>query len=291
MVKKKQCVMRLGTRGNMDYLVHMKKAIDYIEDNLQNDIDLASCAKSCGYSQYHFLRLFKYATGITPADYIRKRRIAESAKQIAENDAYLSELAFRYGFNSKENFSRAFKAEHHILPSEYRLAKNSLKLYDKVAFEDTGFSVRPEFLTLADFELIVYKSDEAYAPNFWNKYNAKGYSKILSGGREVCDYGVCIWNNETERLDYYVGIKKDEAAGNLQCTDTLEIQGGLYARFSTPPARHCDFVNTIHRTWDYIFKEWLPQSDYAFTGGYQFECYVESSRVYSEDIYIPVRER
>lgn len=122
-------------RGNMDYLVHMKKAIDYIEDNLQNDIDLASCAKSCGYSQYHFLRLFKYVTGITPADYIRKRRLSEIAKQIAENDAYLSELAFRYGFNSKENFSRAFKAEHHILPSEYKLAKNSLKLYDKFVFE------------------------------------------------------------------------------------------------------------------------------------------------------------
>ena len=83
--KDKQCVLRLGTRGNMDYLVHMKKAVDYIEDNLQNNIDLASCAKSCGYSQYHFLRLFKYTTGMTPADYIRKRRISEIAKQIAEN--------------------------------------------------------------------------------------------------------------------------------------------------------------------------------------------------------------
>ena len=72
-------------RGNMDYLVHMKKAIDYIEDNLQNDIDLASCAKSCGYSQYHFLRLFKYVTGITPADYIRKRRLSEIAMPIYRN--------------------------------------------------------------------------------------------------------------------------------------------------------------------------------------------------------------
>lgn len=36
-----------------------------------------------------------------------------------------------YGFNSKENFMRAFKREHHILPTEYRSAENSLKLYEK----------------------------------------------------------------------------------------------------------------------------------------------------------------
>lgn len=280
-----------AARGNMDYLAQMEQAIDYIEDNLQNDIDLASCAKSCGYSQYHFLRLFKYVTGITPADYIRKRRISEIAKQIAENAAPISELAFRYGFNSKENFSRAFKKEHHILPSEYKLAKNSLKLYDKFSFKSSELFIAPEILTLEGFTLMVYQSDEMYAPNFWNQYNTKGYSRILSGGKTVCDYGVCIWNGETNRLDYYIGIKEDDAAGDLQGTRSLDIQGGLYARFATPPVKHCDFVNTINRTWDYIFRKWLPQSSYEFRGGYQFECYVESSRIYSEDIYIPIRER
>ena len=64
----------------MDYLKNIGRVIDYIEDNLQNEMDLASCARVCGYSRYHFLRLFKYVTGITPADYIRKRRISEIAK-------------------------------------------------------------------------------------------------------------------------------------------------------------------------------------------------------------------
>ena len=271
------------------HVKNIENSINYIEANLQNTIDLTSCAKACGYSRYHFLRLFKYVTGLTPADYIRKRRISEIAKQIAENDAYISELAFRYGFNSKENFTRAFKAEHHILPSEYKAAKNSLKLYERFSLEGTDFSLTPEIVTLEDFALTVYKSDEAHPPDFWNKYNAKGYSAVLSGGHIVCDYGVSIWNAEAGRLDYYAGIKKDEARGDLRGTQTLEIQGGLYARFTTPPARHCDFVNTIRKAWDYIFRTWLPQSDYAFTGGCQFECYVEASRVYSEEIYIPVR--
>jgi AraC family transcriptional regulator len=127
-----------------------------------------------------------------------------------------------------------------------------------------------------------------YTPNFWNRYNAKGLSKVLSGGKVVRDYGVCIWNDETGKLDYYIGITKDDANGDLRETHTLRINGGLYALFATPPAKHSDFVNTIHKTWNYIFNIWLPQSEYRFAGGYQFECYVEASRIYSEDICIPI---
>ncbi|MDD4421653.1 MAG: AraC family transcriptional regulator, partial [Eubacteriales bacterium] len=104
----------------MEYLKHIQKAIDYIEENLQQDIDLAACAKVSGYSQYHFLRVFKYVTELTPADYIRKRRLSEIAKEIVKGNEFISDIAYKYGFNSKENFIRAFKSEHHILPTEYK---------------------------------------------------------------------------------------------------------------------------------------------------------------------------
>lgn len=132
----------------MNYIEHMKKVINYMEENLQSEIDLAACAKTGGYSRYHFLRLFKYVTGITPADYIRKRRVSEIAKLMMEKDDYISEFAFQYGFNSKENFIRAFKKEHHILPSEYKSKKNSLKLYDRFSFEKRDFIVPPDILKL-----------------------------------------------------------------------------------------------------------------------------------------------
>jgi len=205
-----------------------------------------------------------------------------------DNDEFISELAFQYGFNSKENFIRAFKTEHHILPTEYKTAENSLKLYNKITFDNTDFTVSPQIVTIESFTLITYKSDEAYTPRFWNRYNAKGLSKILSGGKIVRDYGVCIWNDETGKLDYYIGIKKDDANGDLRGAHTLKINGGLYALVATPPTEHSDFVNTIHETWDYIFCIWLPQSEYRFAGGYQFESYVEASRIYSEDICIPI---
>jgi AraC family transcriptional regulator len=71
----------------------------------------------------------------------------------------------------------------------------------------------------------------------------------------------------------------------------LSINGGLYAVFATPKTSHYDFVNTIHRTWNYINCIWLPCNGYSRTGGYEFETYTEESRSFSENIYIPIKEK
>lgn len=262
-----------------------------MEENLPGEIDLAACAKACGYSEYHFLRVFKEAAGLTPADYIRKRRLSEIAKQITETGEAVSEIAFRYGFNSKENFTRAFKAEHHILPTEYKAAQNSLKLYEPLFFETKPFSVTPEIVMLPGFSLAVYRSDEDYPPNFWNKYNARKLSLRLSGGTPCLDFGVSIWNAAENRLDYFIGIATEEAKGDLSGTQELTIPGGLYAVFQTPVTTHADFVNTIHRTWEYINEVWFRQSSYERKCGPEFECYQEQSRAFTERIYIPVARK
>lgn len=175
----------------MDYREHIQKVIDYIEENLQEETDLTDCARVSGYSSYHFLRIFRDVVGLTPADYIRKRRLSEIAREIMEGNQYISEIAFRYGFNSKENFVRAFKSEHHILPTEYKSAQNSLKLYEKFCFEAREFTVEPRIMEIQPFSLTVYKCDEDFVPNFWNKYNSRRFiCGIFHSGHnpgEFCD--------------------------------------------------------------------------------------------------------
>lgn len=65
----------------MDYQEHMQRAIKYIEENLTSDMDNTKLAQIAGYSEYHFLRIFKEMVKLTPADYVRKRRLTESAYQ------------------------------------------------------------------------------------------------------------------------------------------------------------------------------------------------------------------
>lgn len=275
----------------MDYRQHIQRVIAYIEENLTADMDNVSLAAIAGYSEYHFLRLFKEVVKMTPMDYIRKRRLTEIVKQMMNSNRSASDIAFEYGFNSKENFTRAFKSEHKILPTEFRTTKNSLKLYERIRFEENEWRLEPRIITLPCFELVTYQSDEGLPPRFWNKYNAKKWSLKLSGGEVVEDFGVSVWNSERNQLDYFIGIQKDKAHGDLSGTITLNITGGLYALFETPAATHFDFVSTIHQTWDYIYDVWLPASSYCKADGYEFESYLEDSRTFSEKIYIPIREK
>ncbi|MCH5337758.1 MAG: helix-turn-helix transcriptional regulator, partial [Acetatifactor sp.] len=55
----------------MNYREQLQCALDYIEDNLCQDLDLDRIAASTGYSKYHFLRIFKAELGMTPGEYIR----------------------------------------------------------------------------------------------------------------------------------------------------------------------------------------------------------------------------
>ena len=220
----------------MNYKEHIENALIYIEINLKTDLSLANLAKVSGYSEYHFLRVFKETTGLTPADYIRKRRLLETIRTMEKSNRSISDIAFEYGFNSK----------------------------------------------------IAFKSDEEHIPNFWNKYNCKKLSAKLSEGKDVTGYGICVWNSERNAIDYYIGISSSDAKGDITGTVPISINRVTYAVFATPPTSHFNFVNMIHKTWEYIYSTWLPQSGYKRAFGHEFETYVESSRTFSEDIYIPI---
>ena len=275
-------------------MAQIMQVIEYIEAHLKDDregvLDNAALARVAGYSEYHFLRLFRATVSLTPADYIRKRRLTEIIRRIGNSARPMSDIAFEYGFNSKENFTRAFKSEHRILPTEFKEANCSLRLYEPFdphpAFPPPAVSL----IYLVSFTLVGYPSDTDFPPHFWNRYNAEGLSAKLSGGKIVEDFGAMMNNSEKGRLDYYICIKKEQALGDLTGTTELTVAEGLYALFDTTPTGQHEFVDTIRRTWDWIGAVWLPQNGYRRTGGYELESYVESSKKYSERIYIPLEK-
>lgn len=273
----------------MVYQEHIARVIAYIESNLTAELPLAELARVAGYSEYHFLRVFKETCHLTPADYIRKRRLSEIAREAAESDRPMSDIAFAYGFNSKENFTRAFKAEHCVLPTDYRSARNSLRLYPPIRLDIPPLALTPVIYTQEAFTVTAYPCDEDLPSSFWNRYNCQKRSLRLSGGKICEDYGVCLWNQEKNKLDYWIGIRSEEAKGETDGTVLLTIPGGTYAAFTTPAATHYDFVHTIQRTWAYIHSIWLPSSGFHYTGGYECERYLEQSRTFRETILVPIK--
>jgi len=58
----------------MEFKSHIMRAIKYIEENIKNEIALSNCARVSGYSNYHFIRVFKEATGLIYIQIVENER-------------------------------------------------------------------------------------------------------------------------------------------------------------------------------------------------------------------------
>ena len=95
----------------------LNKVIDYIEKNLTNDITLADICKVASCSDYALRNVFYYLTGLTLSEYIKYRKLSEANKDLLNNEK-VTDVAYKYGYESVDGFSRAFKAWSGLLPSE-----------------------------------------------------------------------------------------------------------------------------------------------------------------------------
>lgn len=237
-----------------EYVETVLALIAYMENHLTEPslLTLDRLSAICGYSPYHLLRLFRDAVGLTPAEYTRKRRLTEVIRYISEHDSTFEAAAQLYGFRSKEHFTRAFFAEHHVLPRTYREAQNSLRLYERFTIQPFPMPVC-EIREIAPFVVIAYPNTEPEIPQFWNKYNTESVSAALSGGKIVRDYGCMRWNPSENRLDYYIGIRKaDMGIPPPPGTVRIVLGGRTYACFTTVPTVQTEFVARIRHTWNSI---------------------------------------
>ncbi len=104
---------------DINYYEKVRKAIDFIEANLKQDINVDDIADETFYSKFHFTRKFVELTGWTPGAYLRKRRLEEAAKDILAGSDILK-VAIDYRFGSQQAFTRSFKEYFHAAPGFYR---------------------------------------------------------------------------------------------------------------------------------------------------------------------------
>lgn len=94
--------------------------IQEIDTCPEADTDNRTLAEKCGVSEFHFIRIFKEKTGLTPVQYQISARINKAKLLLADTDMTLSEIAFMCGFSDPLYFSRLFKNKNGIPPKEFR---------------------------------------------------------------------------------------------------------------------------------------------------------------------------
>jgi len=109
----------------------IQKTIDYIEENIRDEIQIEKLADIANLSMFYYQRLFTRLVKKPVREYIKLRRLARSCASLLDKNSSVSDIAYEYGFGSRETFSRAFKVTYGISPSEYRGKPVGLNNFDK----------------------------------------------------------------------------------------------------------------------------------------------------------------
>lgn len=119
----------------MDTVVHVQKAIDFIEANILNELKFETIAEQAYMSSYHFQRIFSILCDITLGEYIRNRRLALAGFELQTTNFKVIDVALKYGYDSPESFSRAFTRFHGVTPTNARSRGCEIKSFPKLSIQ------------------------------------------------------------------------------------------------------------------------------------------------------------
>ena len=97
-------------------------ALRFIQANLGEPLSLTQLASNAKMSEFHFLRVFRQVTGVTPHQYILRSRLREAALRLKTRSDNVFEIALDAGFRDLSNFNHAFRAEFGVTPAYFRSA-------------------------------------------------------------------------------------------------------------------------------------------------------------------------
>jgi AraC family transcriptional regulator len=110
--------VELSRAGPVDR--RLRRAIEFVHDNFASDLSVEEIAAAAYLSEYHFARLFKQITGVTPGAYLASVRIEHARALLAETQLPISEIAAGVGYQSQSHFNKVFKSVTGVTPRKYR---------------------------------------------------------------------------------------------------------------------------------------------------------------------------
>jgi len=115
---RKTARIELSRAGPVDR--RLRRAIEFMHDNFSRELALEEIASSAYLSEYHFARLFKQITGITPHAYLANLRIERARRMLIETTLPIIEIAATVGYQSQSHFTKVFKSVTGVTPRAYR---------------------------------------------------------------------------------------------------------------------------------------------------------------------------
>lgn len=285
----------------MEWLERMRAAIQYIEEHIEDPFAAEAIARVAYASPFHFQRLFHMLTNVTLAEYVRRRKLTLAAQELAGSSASVLAIALKYGYETPESFSKAFRRLHGIPPSAARKPGAVLKAYPQLSFqvslkgeqdmdyrlvERTGFSVVGKVCRVSTRD----GAQLERIPAFWRECEQDGSCAWLcsQGKTELLGIGLNM-DHANEQYDYMIAVEGDKADGRGDLL-VQEIPAATWAVFTAVgpvPA-------AIQGVWQRIYQEWFPATGYEHAGTAELEVYPLGNigaADYRCEVWIPIRKK
>lgn len=276
-----------------EYKKQINVIVEYINNHLDEPVDLVKLAAISHFSPYHFHRITRAFIGEPIGSYIVRVRLETAAKLIRYTDFSISEIAYKVGYEVPTSLSKAFRQQYGISPLDYRTNKEYkiMKTAEKnVPLNITGFKV----MDIAAKQLIYINLSGQYgsldfAGSWQRLWQFVKEHKLFSAGMEhlaIYYDDPKVTKSEKLRTDICLAVKKE--AKPLGDIGVKEIKGGKFAVFLYKgPYYNLDAV------YDRIYGTLLPEKNLQLRDYHSFEKYcnnpdkTEPEKLKTE-IYIPV---
>ncbi len=264
----------------MDWIKRMNEIMDYIDVNIDSEIDMAEIARLAGCSANHFQRVFTFISGISIKEYIRRRRLTFAAAELQESRIKIIDLAVKYGYDSPDSFSRAFQKLHGITPTSARTSGVVLKSYPKMIFHMTELGETPlnyKIVQKEGYELIgkgiMLDADNMAGKiqEFWQETYSDGSCRRLyelSEGERLFDV-IAYGENDDNSISFHIAYEnKAKLTAVEEAFEILQIPALTWAVFTLTESIaifHSSMEATTRYTealWEKVYTQWLPASGY-----------------------------
>ena len=285
----------------MNYYERIQRSIDFIEENLTEDITIERCAREAYMSVSGYHRMFLSIVGYGVGEYIRMRRLTKAGEELACGGQTVIGAAMKYGYTSVDSFSRAFKRRFGVVPSKVRFPSPELKgiKFERVNLMEAQFEEErelaqkyPDIKVIRSLEpmkaaCFTYYGEDPESHAFdvlrqWANehdvffrgqgYRVFGYNNpdpSEPGSDETYGYEVCVTIPDAlyEMLE---DVPEGFERGTYDGVKRRVLSGGKYAVTSVRRDAQGEIGGEIINAWK-RFSTWLHESRYIWGGGQYLE--------------------
>lgn len=296
----------------MEWLTGLRQAIDYMERHLLDDISAEDIADEVHISPFYLQNGFRIVTGYSIGEYMRCRRLYMAALDLISNREKIIDLAYKYGYDTPESFTKAFSRFHGVPPVQMKKDLSKIRTFLPLKISITvqgGNDMDYAVEKMNGFRVIGFERefslDTSYReiPGFWDEFCETYMKPLLAQDKPkseteqvICncrigEYGVCIDDLGKEGRFRYL-IAGTYSGGTVPEGMTVyEFPDMEWVKFRCcgPMPGALQTVNTK------IFREWLPGNpDYEMAMGANIEWYSDGdtqAQYYESAIWLPVKRK